>query len=263
MRYVTICQKCQQSKVDQYAWQTKTIPNLVGNQAFEEIAMDFIGELLESEQYNAILVITDHFTKVQHYIPVNTNWTSADVADTYICYIWRLYGLPQHVTFDRGSQYASLFTKELNKKRYIGLRLSTAYHPQTDGLSEHAIQTLKQYLRIFYHDQQYRWATWLALAEFAYNMATTSYGYSSQHVLYGFHPHPIQVNDKPVSSSAAEEWLEHMTTVYAQIQQILKHINDKRSTMHLEISCQFNVSNWVLVYLQYLILKAGNNHSLM
>ena len=36
---------------------------------WQEIAMDFVGELPESEGYNAILVITNRFSKMQHYIP--------------------------------------------------------------------------------------------------------------------------------------------------------------------------------------------------
>ena len=51
---------------------TKLVPMLTGERPFEEIAMDFIGELLESEGCNAILVITDRFTKVQHYMPAKT-----------------------------------------------------------------------------------------------------------------------------------------------------------------------------------------------
>ena len=60
--------------------------------------MDFVGELPESEGFNAILVITDQFTKVQYYIPAKTSWTAADVMDAYICYIWKLYGLPRYIT---------------------------------------------------------------------------------------------------------------------------------------------------------------------
>lgn len=62
------------------------------------------------------------------------------------------------VTSDRGPQFASAFTKALNKKLDISLRLSTAHHPQTDGSSERAIQTLKQFLRIYCHDRQTWWA---------------------------------------------------------------------------------------------------------
>ena len=107
-----------------------------GQRPFEEIAIDFVGELPESESFNAILVVTDRFTKVQHYIPAKTTWTAEDVANSYINDIWKLYGLPRHITSDHGPQFASKFLKELNRKFNINLRLSTAYHAQTDGLSE-------------------------------------------------------------------------------------------------------------------------------
>ena len=82
-----------------------------------------------------------------------------EIAMDFIALYWHTQtGLPKHITSDRGSQFASAFWKEINLKLDIRLRLSTAYHPQTDGLSERAIQTLKQYLRIFCHDRQNRWA---------------------------------------------------------------------------------------------------------
>jgi len=64
--------------------QTKLVPMLTGKCLFEEIAMDFVAELPESEGFNAILVIIDRFTKVQHYILAKTMWTIEDVANIYI-----------------------------------------------------------------------------------------------------------------------------------------------------------------------------------
>jgi len=98
--------------------------------------MDFVGELPESEGFNAILVVTDQFTKVQHYIPAKTIWTATDIAAIYINKIWRLYSLPKHIISDRRPQFASKFLKEINKSLGINLRLSTTYHPQTDRLAE-------------------------------------------------------------------------------------------------------------------------------
>ena len=76
---------------------------------FEEIAKDFVGELPESEGFNTILVVTDQFTKVQHYIQGKTTWAEEDIADSYINHIWRLYGLPRHIRLDCGIQFASNF----------------------------------------------------------------------------------------------------------------------------------------------------------
>src|SRR5207302_1946127 len=113
-KYVAGCIKCQKSKADRHSRQTKLVPMPTGERPFEEIAMDFVGELPESEGFNAILVVTDRFPKVQHYLPAKTTWTAANVAAAYINDIWRLYGLPRHITSDRGPQFASKFLKELN-----------------------------------------------------------------------------------------------------------------------------------------------------
>ena len=147
--FVAGCIKCQKSKADRQSRQTKLVPIPTGEQLFEEIAMDFVGELPESEGFNASLLVTDRFTKVQDYVPAKTTWTAADVGNAYINEIWRLHGLLRHNTSDRGPQFASKFYNELNHKLNINLRLSTAYHPQTDGLSERAVQTFEQYLRIY------------------------------------------------------------------------------------------------------------------
>ena len=78
---------------------------------FYEIAMEFVGELAESESFNAILVVTDRFTKLQHYFPAKTTCTAADVANAYINEIWHLHGLLRHITSVRGSQFAYNFSK--------------------------------------------------------------------------------------------------------------------------------------------------------
>ena len=235
---------------------------------FEEIAMDFVGELPESEGYNAILVVTDRFTKMQLYIPAKTTWTSKDVANAYLCEAWKHFGLPRHVTSDRGPQFASAFTKALNKKLDIGLRLSTAHHLQTDGLSERAIQTLKQYLRIYCHDRQDRWVRWLPLAQFAYNSTThtSTHRYTPFAAAYGWNPRAIQVGNpaNEADNPAAEDWLDRMTRVHQEITSILKSINDKRSSGSLSIdkARSFEVGDMVLVDRRNLTIKAGNNHSL-
>jgi len=236
VRYVAGCAKCQKAKADRHSRQTKLVPMPTGERPFEEIAMYFVGELPESEGYNAILAITDRFTKIQHYIPAKTTWTAEDVANIYITEIWRLYGLTRHVISDRGPHFASRFLRELNRKLNIRLRLSTAYHPQTDGLSRRAIQRLKQYLRIFCHDRQKCGKTWLALAEFAYNTTTHStHQYSHYCSLYGWDPRTIHLdNHYELCSPAAEEWLNRMITVHNQIHHTLKQINIKRSAIHIE-----------------------------
>ena len=108
--WVASCGKCQRAKADWHSKKTKLTPMLTGTMPFEDIVMDFIGELPESEGHNAILVVTDRFTKMQLYIPSKTTWTSEDIANAYLCKVWKHFRLPRHVTLDQGPQFASAFT---------------------------------------------------------------------------------------------------------------------------------------------------------
>ena len=68
---------------------------------------------------------------------------------------------------DREPQFVAGLMKELNKMLGIETRLSTAFHPQTDGQTEQMNQELEQYLQFFIEYRQKDWPEWLAAAEFA------------------------------------------------------------------------------------------------
>jgi len=59
--------------------------------------------------------------------------------------------------------------RELNNLLGIQTKLSTAYHPQTDGQIERINQELEQYLRVFIDHRQGQWPDWLGTVEFVYN----------------------------------------------------------------------------------------------
>ena len=88
--------------------------------------------------------------------------------------IWKLHGLPDSITSDREVQFASQFTKELNKMLGIETKLSTAFHSQTDGQTERINQEVEQYLRLFINHRQNDWSDWIPSAEFSLNNATFS-----------------------------------------------------------------------------------------
>jgi len=83
--------------------------------------------------------------------------------------VWKLHRLPKSVVLDRRPQFAAELMKELNKILGIETRLSTVFHPQTDGQMEQMNQELEQYLRFFVNHRQKNWLKWLASAEFVVN----------------------------------------------------------------------------------------------
>ena len=62
-----------------------------------------------SERVNSIWVVVDHLTKVAHFIPVNTTYSGARLAELYISRIVCLHGVPKKIISDRGSQFTSRF----------------------------------------------------------------------------------------------------------------------------------------------------------
>ena len=152
--------------------------------------MDFITGLPKSrpQQYDAILVIVDHLTKMAHYIPTHESVTSEGTARLYFDNILRLHGLPDSLVSACGTQFTAGFSRALGKVVGITQNLSTSFHPQTDGQIER-VNAILEYLRGYINYQQDNWTQILTMAEFAYNntvLAPT--GITPFFALYGQHP---------------------------------------------------------------------------
>ena len=79
------------------------------------------------------MVVVDQFTKMAHFIGLEINATARDVADTFLKEVWKLHGLPSEIISDMDSKFSGEFWDSLCKSLGIKRKMSTAYHPQTDG----------------------------------------------------------------------------------------------------------------------------------
>jgi len=118
---------------------------------------------------DAILVVCDKLSKMTHFVATTEETSAKGLARVFQDNVWKLHGLPESVVSDRGPQFAAELTKELNRMLGIKTKLSTTFHPQTDGQTERINQEVKQYLRFFIEHRQKDWPEWLAMAEFAIN----------------------------------------------------------------------------------------------
>ena len=145
--------------------------------------------LPSSNGCDAIWVVLDCLAKQRHLVPCTSTVDAKDLADLFIQWAFHLHGLPWTITSDRGPQFASYFWGRLCERLQIGRRMSTAFHPQTDGQTERFNSVMEQYLRSYVNNLQDDWTSWLPLAEFAAN------NYSSEatnlcpfFTLHGYHP---------------------------------------------------------------------------
>ena len=111
------------------------------------ISIDFIEGLPRSAGKNCILVIVDKFSKFSHFIPMSHPFTAAVVAKAFMQQIYRLHGMPLSIISDRDKVFTSHLWQELFKMANVQLRMSSAYHPQSDGQTERVNQCVEQYLR--------------------------------------------------------------------------------------------------------------------
>jgi len=145
------------------------MPNSIPEKPWVHISADFITKLPLAQGYDSILVVVDRLTKMVHFI-LTTEKTSAEgLARLFRDNVWKLHGLPESIISDREPQFMAGLMRELNQILGIKSKMSTAFHPQTDGQIERVNQELEQYLRMFIDHQQEQWPDWLGMAEFTYN----------------------------------------------------------------------------------------------
>lgn len=117
---------------------------------------------------------------------------------------------------------------ELNKLLGIQTKLSTAYHPQTDGQTERANQEIEQYLRLFVDHRQHDWPEWLALAEFAHNNSIhSSTSVTPFYASYGLHPRMGIEPNRTSKNEAASEFAGRMKRIHEEAQAALIKARDE------------------------------------
>src|SRR6185437_10881301 len=108
----------------------------------------YVGEFPASDGNRYILVITDRLGKGVIFIGC-PDMTAETMAQVLITHVIRHHGLPRAITSDRGSQIVGHMWRRVCELLQIEQRLSTAYHPETDGATERANQVVEEYLRHF------------------------------------------------------------------------------------------------------------------
>ncbi|XP_021730793.1 uncharacterized protein LOC110697721 [Chenopodium quinoa] len=104
----------------------------------------------------------------------------------YIKNVVRLHGVPKDIVSDKDSRFLSKFSKSVQQNFGTTLKMSTTFHPATDGQYERTIQTLEDMLRSCVLDYQNGWEDSLDLVEFSYNNSYhASIGMAPFEALYG------------------------------------------------------------------------------
>jgi len=194
--YCKSCPTCAASKspTEKPRGLLKTMP--VPTHPWQYIGIDFVGPLPESSNrngsYDMICVIIDLLTAMVHLVATRQTYRAVDMAEVIFDTVFKLHGLPERIISDRDSLFTSHFWRKLHALLNIELRLSSAFHPQTDGATERANRTMTQMLRQCVSPNQKDWVSKLPAIEFAMNSARSSTtGFTPFYLNYGRNPSPM------------------------------------------------------------------------
>ena len=185
--WVSKCLTCQKVKVEHQRPSGLLQPLHIPEWKWEHIAMDFVvGLPRTTTNHNAIWVIIDRLTKTAHFLPINEKFSLDKLVHLYLKEIVVRHGVPVTIVSDRDPRFNSRFWRKFQECLGTKLKMSTAYHPQTDGQSERTIQTIEDMLRVCALDFKGNWDDHLPLVEFSYNNSYhASIGMPPYEALYG------------------------------------------------------------------------------
>ena len=258
-RFVANCNICGQGKVwrEQKRGLLKPLP--VPDRFWQEIAMDFIVDLPPSKGHTNILGITDRLSKSMILIPLS-DISAPAVADAFLRHFICLHGPPRAIVSDRGPQFTGLFWKTVCQHLGITQRLSTAFHPETDGAQERSNQEIENYLRAYSSFAQDNWADLLPVAQLALNnRVASSTGLSPFFATHGYH---VNLLENPVSGSegsaispatSARTWLDKQREATAFAQASLaaaQEVQERHANRGRQAAEAFKVGDRVLLRLK-------------
>ncbi|GAU26773.1 hypothetical protein TSUD_317710 [Trifolium subterraneum] len=264
-KFVSNCYTCQLIKTETKKPAGLLQPLPLPSAIWEDLSLDFITGLPMSHGFTVILVIVDRFSKGVHLGALPTKFIAYKVARLFIDLVCKHHGFPHSLVSDRDPVFISNFWRELFRLCGTKLRMSTAYHPETDGQTEVFNRILEQYLRSFVHKHPQQWFSYLHLAEWSHNTSLHSFtGFSPFEIIFGKPPpsiphylmgsSPIEAVDSILSNR--QKLITKLKATLTKAQTRMKRFADQKRR-----DVSFDVNSWVYVKLRPYRQKTATSSS--
>ncbi|KAL1246972.1 hypothetical protein QQF64_034274 [Cirrhinus molitorella] len=226
--YCNTCATCQKTSVVTQRGRAPLYPLPVISTPFRRIAMDIVGPLERSSAgHQYILVICDYATRYPEAFPLRSITTPKIIQA--LVQLFSRVGIPEEILTDQGTNFTSRLMGQLHRQLGITAIRTSAYHPQTDGLTERFNQTLKNMLRKFVSDTGRDWDKWLPFLLFAYReVPQASTGFSPFELLYGWQVQgPLDLIRKSWEDSTCREEEKGIVQYVLEMRDRLEHYQEQ------------------------------------
>ncbi|KAI2661138.1 Transposon Tf2-6 polyprotein [Labeo rohita] len=229
--FIKSCQICAQSKTPKELPSGLLQPLPIPQRPWSHLSIDFVTDLPPSHEFTTILVIIDRFSKSCRLIPLKGLPTAMETALALFNHVFRVYGLPEDIVSDRGTQFTSQVWKAFCRQLDINVSLTSGYHPQSNGQVERLNQEIGRYLRTYCSQEQHRWSEFLPWAEYAQNSLThSSTGLTPFQCVLGFQPPMFPWSGEPSSVPAVDDWIKRSERLWDSA-----HVRLQRAVRNQEI----------------------------
>lgn len=196
--HVRCCQRCVFGKSPEPAARAP-LESIKSSAPMELVCMDFWSAEDSKQRSVDVLVVTDHFTKLAHAFPC-ANQTAKQVAKKLWDNVFCVYGFPERIHSDQGTNFESNLIAELLRLAGVAKSHTTAYHPMGNGGTERFNRTLGNMLRTLPLKEKQQWPQQIQTITFAYNATVhETTGYAPFFLMFGRVPRlPVDIMFKQV-----------------------------------------------------------------
>jgi transposase InsO family protein len=232
-RYVSHCRECQRRKSPPQRPPGQLQPIKPPDVPFAKIGIDLLGRFPVTREGNRwIIVGTDYLTRftVTRALPTSE---AIEIAKFIVEEIILKHGAPREMISDRGRSFLSNLVRDINQLCQTSHLLTTAYHPQTNGLTERFNKTLADMLSMYVDVDQRNWDTILPFVTFAYNSSKQdTTGFSPFFLVHGRDIQtPLDVIFPCNTENHDDNYVQHLLTTAEEARQLAKlHILDTQAT---------------------------------
>ena len=151
--YIPSCIECQRNKSPSKLLTAPFIPD----DRCDSISMDFIGPLPSDEGHDCILTITDRLGLEVRLIPTSTALTAKQLAVLFFDCWYCENGLPTDIVSNHDKLFMAAFWQHLCLFTGIKQKVSSSFHPQSNGTSKKTNKTINQCIRFHVERNQKGW----------------------------------------------------------------------------------------------------------
>ncbi|GFV61285.1 hypothetical protein TNCV_2282771 [Trichonephila clavipes] len=138
------CIQCQRSKVSRHT-KSPVVSFPLPSARFSNVHIDVVGPLSPVRGMSYLGTCVDRFTRWPEVFPI-PDQTADTIAHTFLLRWIALFGVPERISSDRGTNFQSNLFSSLSKFLGVEQIRTTSFHPQSNGAVERFHRHLKSAL---------------------------------------------------------------------------------------------------------------------